>query len=131
MPSAWLSIDTTRSRRFEHLVVGAIKSCGPFSASTAAAWLIDDVCVDDCDCTTVIALISSTGPAVSDAPAGHGIDLGVTVQGDRTVEQARLDSPAREFEIVVNHMFVHVVGHDPDMFVPYQHVGQPFISSLV
>ena len=29
-------------------------------------------------------------------------------------------------EIVVNHMFVHVVGHDPDMFMPYQHVGQAF-----
>ena len=53
-----------RSRRsWNTRAFSARKSCGPLSASTAAAWLIDEVWVELCDCTTVIARISSFGPA--------------------------------------------------------------------
>jgi hypothetical protein len=40
-----------------------MKSCGPFSAATAAAWLIEHVCVVDCDWIMFIAAISGFGPA--------------------------------------------------------------------
>ena len=39
-----------------------MKSCGPFSASTAAAWLIELVWVTDCDWIMLMALISAGGP---------------------------------------------------------------------
>ena len=39
-----------------------MKSCGPFSASTAAHCAIDDGFEVDCDCIVAIALISGSGP---------------------------------------------------------------------
>jgi hypothetical protein len=38
-----------------------MESCGPFSASTAAAWLIEDGLVVDWLCSLSIALMSGTG----------------------------------------------------------------------
>ena len=64
MPLAWFSIDTTRSRRSRKISqFFGMKSCGPFSASTAAHCEIDDGLVVDCDCSLAIALISMVGPA--------------------------------------------------------------------
>ena len=65
--------------------------------------------------------------AVAEPPAGHRIGLGDAVQRDRAVHQAGFDlHRGREFEIVINDVFVHVVGHHPDMGVAHQHVGQAF-----
>ena len=63
-PFAWFSIETTRSRRCAEQLAQffGMKSCVPFSASTAAHCEIDDGLVVDCDCSFAIALISSVGP---------------------------------------------------------------------
>ena len=64
MPLAWFSIDTTRSRRsLNILVLRAMKSCGPFSASTAAHCVIDEGLEVDCDCSLHMVLMSGSGPA--------------------------------------------------------------------
>ena len=64
MPRAWFSIDTTRSRRSWKIALFlAMKSCGPFSASTDAHCAIvqaPEVCWP---WIMSIALISGTGPA--------------------------------------------------------------------
>ena len=39
-----------------------MKSIGPFSAATDAAWLIEQGLDVLCDCTLAIALINCTGP---------------------------------------------------------------------
>ena len=39
-----------------------MKSCGPDSASTASAWLIEEGFEVDCDWIVPIALMSSAGP---------------------------------------------------------------------
>jgi len=63
MPLAWLSIDTTRSRRsLNILLFTGMKSCGPLRASTDAHCEIDDGFEVDCDWIVAIALISSAGP---------------------------------------------------------------------
>jgi hypothetical protein len=50
MPSMAFSISTTRSRRrLNTALLAAMKSCGPFSASTAAHWLIEQGLEVDCD----------------------------------------------------------------------------------
>ena len=64
MPLAWFSIETTRSRRpWNSVWKPGMKSWGPFSASTAAHWLIDEALVADWLCSLAIALISGSGPA--------------------------------------------------------------------
>ena len=63
MPFAWLSIDTTRSRRsLKILLCLAMKSCGPLSASTAAHCDTAAGLVVDCDWTIAMALINGSGP---------------------------------------------------------------------
>jgi uncharacterized membrane protein (GlpM family) len=63
MPGARFSISTTRSRRCLKLALCfGMKSLGPLSASTDAAWLIEHAFDVDCDWMVVIALISSVGP---------------------------------------------------------------------
>ena len=62
-PGAWLSSPTMRSRRCAKTALrSGRKPCGPFSAATAAAWLIEQGFEVLCDCTLPIALISSAGP---------------------------------------------------------------------
>ncbi len=64
MPLDWFSIDTTRSRRCLKIATFfGMKSVGPFRAATAAAWLIELAFDVLCDCTVIMALISSCGPA--------------------------------------------------------------------
>ena len=64
MPRAWFSIETTRSRRPSNsLAFGLMKSCGPFSASTAAHCETDDGLDVVWLITLAIALISGSGPA--------------------------------------------------------------------
>ena len=61
---------------------------------------------------------------IADAPAGHAIGLRDAVDGQRAVIEPRLDLRDRAiFEIVVDQVLVHVVGHNPDMLVLEQHVG--------
>ncbi|MNG39254.1 hypothetical protein D3C84_1272610 [compost metagenome] len=63
MPVAWFSIDTTRSRRFSKAAErSARKSCGPFRASTAAHWLMDDGLEVVWLATLRIRSISALGP---------------------------------------------------------------------
>ena len=60
---AWLSIDTTRSRRsLNTLLCFGMKSCGPLSASTAAHCDTAAGFEVDCDWIIAIALISVSGP---------------------------------------------------------------------
>jgi hypothetical protein len=41
------------------------------------------------------------------------------------IEQFRLDlRRSGEFEVVVDEVFVHVVGHHPDMRMLHQHIGE-------
>src|SRR6266542_1805926 len=98
MPFAWLSIETTRSRRsLNTLLCFGMKSCGPLSASTAA---------------------------LADAPTGHAIGLRHAVHRERAVVELRLDLRGRsEGEIVVHQVLVHVVGEHPDVGMFGQHVG--------
>ena len=64
MPLAWLSMETTRSRRSSKTFArSGMKSCGPLSASTLAHCEIEVALVTDCDCSLAIALISGSGPA--------------------------------------------------------------------
>src|SRR5437899_672793 len=59
-----LSDRTSSSRRLRYSSrMEATESCGPFSASTAAAWEIDDVWVASCDCTLRRASMSGRGPS--------------------------------------------------------------------
>ena len=63
MPGAWFSIPTTRSRRVLYTArISPMKSCGPVSASTAAAWLTEEVFEVDWLCSLSIARISVAGP---------------------------------------------------------------------
>ncbi len=43
-------------------VPGEMKSCGPSSAATAAAWLMEEALVVECDWIADIALMSGFGP---------------------------------------------------------------------
>ncbi|MNN44537.1 hypothetical protein D3C81_1588310 [compost metagenome] len=53
---------TTASRRdWNTRLRSAMKSCGPVSASSAAAWLIDDGFDVLCDCSLTIVLTSAAG----------------------------------------------------------------------
>ncbi len=62
---------------------------------------------------------------IADAPAGHRIGLGHAVAGERAVIEAGFDlRRGGEFEIVEDKVFVHVVGHDPDMGMAHQDIGQ-------
>ena len=92
-----------------------MKSCGPFSASTAAHCEIEDGFEVDCDWIVAIALISCCRAAgIADAPAGHAIGLRHAVHRQRAVVELRLDLRRRgELEVVVDEVLVHVVGHAP------------------
>ena len=62
MPGALFSISTTRLRRSSNILrIASINSCGPVSASTAAAMAIVLVLEVDWLCSLSIALISATG----------------------------------------------------------------------
>ena len=126
-PRAWLSIETTRSRRsLNTSLCFGMKSCGPLSASTAA----------HCDDRGRVRgrlrldhrhrLDQRLRPAgIADAPAGHAIGLGHAVHGQRALVEPRLDLRRRgELEVVIDQVLVHVVGQHPDMRMPHQHVGQ-------
>ena len=64
MPGQALSKPTMRSRRrLKTSAFLGMKSCGPFSASTAAAWLMEAVWVTDCDWIMLMALINGSAPA--------------------------------------------------------------------
>src|SRR6476620_5962459 len=103
MPFAWLSIDTTRSRRsLKILLCSAMKPCGPFSASTAAHCETAVGFDVDCDCTVAIA----------DAPTGHAVGLRTAVDRERArIKRGLHLRRRREFEIVVDEMLIHIVGH--------------------
>ena len=61
---AWFSIDTMRSRRCLKMATFlGMKSVGPLSAATEAAWLIELAFDVLCDCTVIIESISFCGPA--------------------------------------------------------------------
>jgi len=61
----------------------------------------------------------------ADAPAGHAIGLGDAIAGQRARIKLRLDlRGGAELEPVIGQMFVHVVGHHPDMGMAQQHIGQ-------
>src|SRR6266478_6542513 len=102
MPFAWLSIETHRSRRsLKILLCLAMKSCGPSSASSAAHCATAVGFEVDCDWIIAIA----------DAPAGHAIGFRHAVDRERAIIQARLELRRREeLEIVIDEVFVHVVG---------------------
>ena len=62
---------------------------------------------------------------ITNAPAGHGIGFGDTVAGQCAIIEARFNlGRGAELEPVIGQVFVHVVGHDPDMRVAHQNVGQ-------
>ncbi len=107
-----------------------MKSCGPFSAATAAAWLIDDVCVVDCDWIMFMAAISGCGPAPQ--PTRQPVMLYAFEQPlivQCPVIEARLDLRRRgETESVVDDVLVDVVGHHPDVRVAQQHLADRRIS---
>jgi hypothetical protein len=64
MPVAWFSIDTTRSRRsWNSLALGLMKSCVPFSASSAAHCEMDEGFEVVWLIILAMALISGSGPA--------------------------------------------------------------------
>ena len=68
---------------------------------------------------------------VADAPAGHAIGFGHAVHRQCTVVQRWLDlRRCCEFEIVVDEVFVHVVGQHPHVRVTYEHVGDGFQFGL-
>ena len=61
-----LIAETTRSRRRRNRSRQSDrKSCGPSSAATAAAWLIDEGLPELCDCNRSIAAISQVGPVAT------------------------------------------------------------------
>ena len=103
----------------------AMKSCGPFKASTAAHCAMDDGLDVDCDCSFDMALISGFGRrAIADAPAGHAIGLGHAVHGEGALIERRFHlGRRRELEVVIDEMLIHVVGQHPDMRVAHQDVG--------
>ena len=53
---------TMSRRRLNASLFDWMKSFGPFSPSTAAAWLIVQVALVDCDCNFDICEISAFGP---------------------------------------------------------------------
>ena len=107
MPGALFSMSTTRLRRSSNtLRIASIVSCGPVSASTAAACAIEFGFEVDWLCSLSIALISATGAAgEADAPAGHRIGLGHAVHRQRAVLQPRLDRhDRRRLEAVIGEL---------------------------
>ena len=60
---------TITPRRFSKAArIRSTSSCGPFSAATAAAWLIEEVLEVDWLCNLSIALIRATGPPATVNP---------------------------------------------------------------
>src|SRR5580704_8207589 len=105
MPLAWLSIDTTRSRRsLNILLFTGMKSCGPLSASTDAHCEIDDGFDVDCDWIVAIARsrrslnillftgMKSCGPLSASTDAHCEIDDGFDVDCDWIVAIALISS---------------------------------------
>ena len=62
--------------------------------------------------------------AIADPPAGHAIGFRDAVDGQGALVKPRLDLGDRAvLEIVVDEVLVHVVGHDPDLRMAQQHLG--------
>ena len=120
-------METTRSRRFSKAASrSAMKSCGPFRASTAAAWLIEEGLEVVWLIILPMALISGfRARRIADAPAGHGVGFRHPVHGQSALVELRLDlGDGGELEPVVKQMLVHIVGQHPDLRVAQQHVRQ-------
>ena len=101
------------------------ESCGPFSASTAAAWRIEHGFEVDCHCSLVIAPISSFGPPRNRCASRSWHTPSTRRSGSAC--GARVSArPARWSRIRNRHraLLVHVVGQHPDLRVLQQHVGQ-------
>ena len=61
----------------------------------------------------------------ADAPAGHGVGFGDSVDGEGAVVQLRRDlGDGREGEIVMDDLFVDVVGHDVDVGMADEYLGE-------
>ena len=62
---------------------------------------------------------------VTDPPSGHAKGLGHAVQRQGAVFKPRFDlGDGRKLEIVIDDVFVNVVGQNPHLIVAHQHVGQ-------
>ena len=121
-PCAWFSIETTRSRRWRKIsAFFGMKSCGPVSASSAAYCEIERRVGGRLRLDRRHRLDERLrAAAIADAPAGHGIGLRHAVDGERALDQRRLDlGEGREDEAVIDEVLVHVVGHHPDMRMPH------------
>jgi hypothetical protein len=97
-----------------------MKSCGPFSASTAAHWAIEQAL----DHVHGLDQRQRAG-CIADTPTGHRIGLGYAVHRERAVVERRLDLGRRIIdEVTEDEMFVHVVSQHPNMGMLHQDVGQ-------
>ena len=101
-----------------------MKSCGPFSASTAAHCEIERRVRGLLALHLVHRLDQRLRAGrVADAPAGHGVGLGDAVHGQRALVELGLHlGEGDELEVAVDQVLVHVVGQDPDVRVAQQHV---------
>ncbi len=125
---AWFSIETTRSRRsLNSLAFGLMKSCGPFSASTAAHCEIDDGFDVDCDSDRRHRLDQRRPGRRHSRCASRSWHRPST---RRSWSACGRRASARPAPMVVNwkssidEVLVHVVGHDPDLRMAQQHVGE-------
>ena len=127
MPRAWLSIDTTRSRRPWKIALFLCDEVlrpvqrldrSPLRDGAGARGLLA------LDHVHRLDQLDRAG-RIADAPAGHGIGFRHAVHGQRARVERRLDLGDRlEDEVAIGQVLVHVVGQHPDMAVLHQHGGQ-------
>ena len=62
---------------------------------------------------------------IANAPSGHVVRFGNAIDGKRAVVKFRFYfRNGREFEIVVDEMFIHIVGQNPHMRMAQKYIGK-------
>ena len=90
-----------------------MNSCGPVSATTPADCTNDVAHVTEWLWTfSICSMNGSRTGHVAEPPAGHGVGLGETIEGQRALRHAGQGGDAGVAVAVVEDLLVHLIGED-------------------